>query len=63
MLLRRQNVYACQYLGYRAKTPFILCNIITLSSSPFNVREESLNTNDKSTSSSTLLSVFIAEDY
>lgn len=54
---------ACQYLGYRAKAQFVTHNITALSPCLFNVREEILNTNDKSTPPSALLSVFTAEGY
>lgn len=63
MLLCRQNVYACQHLAYRAKTPNIPCNIIALSLSPFNMMKESFNTNVKSMPSSALPPVFTAESY
>lgn len=68
MLHYRQDVYACQYLAHRTKASVFVCTaLLPVTLQPclphLSMREEILNTNDKSTPSSVLISVFTAEGY
>lgn len=63
ILFSRQHVYPCQYFRYRSNILFIPGNAVPLLPSPFDAREECLNTNEESTPSSALLSVVSAEGY